>query len=230
MPVGYRGCCPECDHRWDGLRRTFACGHIDFRKPETYRSYSCPRCFVELHVPRRLSRSSWLRWVSENASELTRSPLRFAACELGVRVDPRTLAVIARSPLLFRASERVACILAGAGSRYASVPIDIGAMDCPDCGDPLAIGDLDANPAVCPECESGAASWTGETGPEIAMVDYVPLDDEMVRRVILHLQELAEPSKDFRPESTLALPAAEGWSLLWDRELDGMIGVSECDP
>ena len=97
-----------------------------------------------------------VRWVSENASELTREPLHLAACELGVRADHRGIAVIARSPLLLRVCERVAGILAAAGSRYATVAIDIGTPECPDCGDPLSIGDLDANPSVCPECESRA--------------------------------------------------------------------------
>jgi len=128
MPTNSRGYCLECGHEWDGLRRRIACGRVNFREPETYRCYSCRRCIVDLCVPRRLNRSYWLRWVSENASELTRSPLLFKACELGVCIDRRALVVITRSPLLFRACERVSSILAGARSRYVAVPKDIGMM------------------------------------------------------------------------------------------------------
>jgi hypothetical protein len=227
MPMIYRGYCPECGHEWDGLRRSVVCGHIDFQKPETYRSYSCPRCVVDLYVPRRLTRSAWVRWVSENASELTRSPLRFAACELGVRVDQQALGVIARSPLLFRACERVASILAQARSRYVAVSIDIGTMACPDCGDPLTVGDPDTVHSVCPECESRAARWVSEFCPEIVLVDYSPLDDSDVRRVIHHLKDLAERPKEPLPQSTLALPTIGCRSPLWDRELDGSIHTDE---
>ena len=227
MPVGCRGLCLECGHQWDGLRRAVTCGHVDFQKPETYWSYSCPRCFVDLHVPRRLSRGAWMRWVSENASELTRAPLHFAACDLGVRVDHRALAVIARSPLLLRTCERVAGILAAAGSRYATVAIDIGTLECPDCGDPLLIGDLDANPSVCPGCESPSGSWTDDSGPEAVLVDYFPLEDGVVRRVILHLKELAEPPRKLNSERTPALPSVEVRGSLWDREMDGLLSTKE---
>src|SRR6516164_5059698 len=105
MALGFRGSCGDCGHEWDGHCRVLACGPVDFARPEAYHSYVCPRCFVLLHVARQISRSSFLRWVSQNATEMTRSPLVFHACELGVRVSEQSLAVIARSPLLFEACE-----------------------------------------------------------------------------------------------------------------------------
>ena len=87
MRYRFRGQCSDCGHEWDGLWRRMACGRIDFHDASTYRRYVCTRCEVELDVARFASRSGWLRWVSQNASELTQSPLDFAASELGVRVD-----------------------------------------------------------------------------------------------------------------------------------------------
>ena len=55
----------------------------------------------------------------------------------------------------------------------------------------------------------------------IVMVDYVPLDREDVRQVILHLKRLAEHSVEDHRKRPLALPASEDRGPLWDRELDG---------
>ncbi len=112
MPSQFRGHCLDCGHEWDGIQWWIACGPVDVLKSESYRCYFCPRCFVDLCVPRRLTRSSWLRWITENASEMTRSPLLLGACELGVWIESQALQVISRSPLLFQACERVSGILA----------------------------------------------------------------------------------------------------------------------
>jgi hypothetical protein len=221
MLFGFRGHCLDCGHQWDWLRSRIACGHIDFHKPETYRSYCCPRCFVELDVPRRLNRSSWLRWVSENASELTHSPLHFRTCELGVRVDRQALEVIARSPLLFKACECVASILAGTRSPYVPVSIDIGPMECPQCGDDMAIGDFDTNPLVCPECESPSTRSIKGHAHATCLVDYWPLDGDEIRRVIRHLKEMADHSRGSLFKGEFAVPVSEGRAPLWDRDLDG---------
>ncbi len=221
MASRFRGHCLDCGHEWHGLARRLDCGPIDFQTPATYRCYSCARCCVDLYVPRRLSRSSWLRWVTENASELTRSPLLFRACELGVRVDVQALGVISRSPLLSRACERVSCILAGMRSRYEPAPIDIGTIECPDCGDELAIGCLETSFLVCPDCESQSARAIGEQHPELVLVDYTPLEDDEVRLVIRHLKELAGYHEGHHSTRKLALPTSDGRALLWDRELDG---------
>lgn len=180
MSFSFRGSCLECGHQWDGLCRVYECGQVDFDEPATYRCYFCPRCFVHLYVPRQLNRSSWLRWVYEKATEVTSAPLLFKACELGVRVDLQSLAVIARSPLLFRACERVARILASERSRYLPVPIEIGAMTCTNCDNPMLDGDITRNPLVCPECESKSARSNGQRHPETVFVDYRPLDEDLV--------------------------------------------------
>jgi hypothetical protein len=221
MLFRFHGQCLNCSHEWDGLRRRIACGRIDFHEPDTYWCYSCARCFVELYVPRQLSRGAWLRWVSQNASELTRSPLDFTACELGVSVDQQSLDVISRSPLLFRVCERVSSVLAGTRSRYVPAPIDIGTIECPDCGDPMTLENVDAGHLVCPECENPTAGSTNEQHAGIVLVDYSPLAGEDVRRVILHLEQLAEPLKERGSKRMLALPAFEGSGPLWDRQLDG---------
>jgi hypothetical protein len=220
MLFGCRGYCFDCGHQWDGHRRRIACGHIDLEKPESYRSYFCQRCLLDLLVPRRLARSSWLRWVSENASELTCSPLLFRACELGVTVDRQALEVIARSPLLFRACEMVASILAGTRSSYVPVSIDIGPMECPNCGDLMTIENSDTKPLVCPECESRSTRSMSGHAPGTCLVDYWPLDGEEIRRVILHLKELAGYSRDTDFGEKLASVVPDGQSLLWDQELD----------
>jgi hypothetical protein len=220
MLLGCRGYCLDCGHQWDGHRCRIACGHIDLQKPESYRSYSCQRCLLDLFVPRRLNRSSWLRWVCENASELTRSPLTFTACEFGVRVDRQALEVIARSPLLFRACEIVASILAGTRSSYVPVSIDIGPVECPNCGDAMTFEDLGTKSLVCPECESRSTRSLSGDAPATCSVDYWPLDGEEIRRVILHLKELAGYSQDTDFGGKLAFVVPDGQSLLWDQELD----------
>lgn len=229
MAFRFRGSCPDCGHEWDGLCRGFECGQVDFPRPEGYRCYVCPKCFVHLYVPRQLSRAAYLRWVYENATELNRSPLCFQACELGVMVDEQSLSVIARSPLLFEACERVAGILAGASSRYVPVSIDIGAITCADCCDPMLVGDIETNPLICPHCESRSARSLGDHYPEVVLVDYRPLDGELVRGVILHLERLAGHSSISRSERPLAIKSghdliATGAQLanpLWDFDLDG---------
>ena len=221
MPSRFRGHCLDCGHAWDGLRWSINCGPVDIQDPDAYRCYCCPRCWVDLYVARRLSRSSWLRWVAENASEVTRAPLVFQSCELGVRVDLQALEVIARSPLLFRACERVSVILAGASSRYARVPIDIGTTACPDCGDPMSIGCLATNPLICPKCKRPSARSISEHSDETVLMDYFPLKNDEVRRVIRHLRDLAERPKDHRSDRKLALACSEGRDALWDRDLDG---------
>jgi hypothetical protein len=221
MLFRFRGQCVACGQEWDGLRRRIECGRIDFEEPESHQCYSCARCVVELYASRLESRSSWLRWVSQNASEMTRSHLHFSACELGVTIDLQALEVIARSAILFQACERVSCILAGTRSKYLCASIDIGTMNCPDCSEPLSIGDLDSELLVCPACEGRSATWTGEIEPALVLVDYFPLGDDDVRRMVRHLEELAEPPKTVRTKSLLALPAAEGSGPLWDRQLDG---------
>ncbi len=221
MPSRFRGHCLDCGHEWDGLRWWIACGPIDLQKPETYQCYLCARCFVDLYVARRVSRSSWLRWVSENASETRRSPLLFSACELGVMVDLQAIEVISRSPLLFEACKRVSRILAETRSRYVPVPIDIGTMACPDCGDPMTMGCLGTSFLVCPKCQNQSARSISELHAESVLVDYFPLKDEDVRRVILHLKALAEHPDDHLSKKPLALTTSEKWGSLWDWELDG---------
>ncbi len=174
MLFRFHGQCLDCGHEWDGLRRLILCGPVDHREPDTYRSYRCARCVIELCVQRQLSRSAWLRWVSQNASELSQSPLDFKASELGVTIDLQSLDVISRSPLLFGACESVSNILAGSRSRYAPVAIDIGTPDCPDCGDAMTAGDQHPDSVVCPECENPAALLTGEQHAGTVLVDYSP--------------------------------------------------------
>ncbi len=222
MLFRYRSYCLDCRHQWDWVRSRIECGHIHFQKSETNRWYFCQRCFLDLFVPRRLNRSTWLRWVSENASELSRSPLMFKACELGVVVDRQSLEVIARSPLLFRACEIVASILAGSRSSYVPASIEIGTMECPGCGDRMAIGDFNTDPLACPECESRTTRSIGAPAPVTFLVDYWPLDDKEVRRVVLHLKQLAEYSGDSQIEGKLAFVTSDREGFLWDKELDGL--------
>jgi hypothetical protein len=221
MPAHLRGHCLDCGHDWDGHHWWIACGPVDFRQPESYRCYFCPRCAIDLCVPRRLTRSSWLRWISENASELTRSPLLLRACELGVWIDLQALQVISRSPLLFQACERVSGILAGTGSSYLPVPIDIGMMTCPGCCNLMEIGCLQSSLSVCPQCESQSARTISEDRAESSLVNYSPIDDKEVRRAILHLKTLAQHPEDRRPEKMLAFASPESRGALWDHELDG---------
>ena len=221
MLFRFQGRCRECSHEWDGLRRRFACGQIDFFGHNAYWRYACSRCFVDLSVPRQLSRCAWLRWVSQNASELTRSPLHFTACELGVRVDLQSLDVISRSPLLYRACERISSALAGARSRYLPVAIDVGTIECPDCGDSMTRGYQDARWLICPQCKNLTAESINERHAGIVLGDYSSLAPEDVRRVIVHLERLAEPRMDDGGKRMLSLPAIEGMGPLWDRQLDG---------
>jgi hypothetical protein len=221
MPSRFRGYCLDCGHEWSGLRYRIDCGPIDVQKPETYRRYFCPRCFVDLHVPRQLTRSSWLRWISENASELTRSPLVLSACELGVRIDLQALEVISRSPTLFETCERVSSIISATRSRYVSIPIDIGTVTCRDCGDSMTLGCSESNLLVCPKCECQSARSITEHHDETVQVDYFPLEDEDVGRAILHLKELAEHPHDRHSQKMFALPTFDSRGALWDWELDG---------
>ena len=130
--------------------------------------------------------------------------------------------MISRSPLLFRACEIVANILAGTRSPYLLVSIDIGPMECPKCGDQMTIGDLVTNPLVCPECESHSTRSIWGDAPATSLVDYWPLDGKEIRRVIRHLKEMAGHSRDSYFEGKLAVPVLERRASLWDRDLDGL--------
>jgi hypothetical protein len=208
MRFRFRALCPYCGYAWDGPFIRFDCGWIDFERPESYRSYFCPGCLDHLCVPRELSRRSYLRWVYQNAAETTRAPLDFRACELGVMVDPQSLDVIARSPLLFKACERVARVLGETNWPYVAVPIDIGAMACPDCGDAMCDGSIETTALVCPRCEGASATAFGEEIGESARVAYHPLDDDVVRAIIDHLEALAGRSARDRSEWILCGPEA----------------------
>jgi hypothetical protein len=221
MLFRFRAECLACGHEWDGLRRKIECGRVDFKRPENHQCFSCARCVFELYVPRVLSRNSWLRWVAQNVSELTRAPLQLSACALGVTVDVQTLEVIARSEILLRTCERVSRVLAGAGSRYEPASIDIGPMNCPNCGDELLAGELSAELLLCPVCEDRCATCISESQPAIVQVYYSPLDANDVRIVVRHLGELAEPPMKRLAKTLIALPAADGPGSVWDRELDG---------
>ena len=179
------------------------------------------KCVFELYVPRVLSRSSWLRWVGQNVSEMTRAPLQLSACDLGVTIDVQTLEVIARSEILFRTCEHVSRVLAGAGSRYEPAEIDIGPMNCPHCSEALFTGELNGELLVCPVCEARRVTWISESQPAIVRVDYTPLDANDVRSVIRHLGALAEPPMKRLTKTLLALPVADRLGSVWDRELDG---------
>jgi hypothetical protein len=221
MLFRFHGRCQDCGHEWEGLRRRLACGRIDLGDPDSYQLFRCATCFVELFLPRQLSRAGWLRWVSQNASELTGPPLYFTACELGVRVDMQSLDVISRSPLLFRVCERVSSILAGTRSRYLPVPIDLGSLECPDCGDQITNHEGHADNVVCPECTTPRAVATSEEQAGVVLVDYTPLAAGDVRRMILHLEQLAEPPKENVFKGLPMLSELEGIEPLWDRQLDG---------
>jgi hypothetical protein len=62
---------------------------------------------------------------------------------------------------------------------------------------------------------------TKEQHAGIVPVDYFPLGIEDVRRLVLHLRQLAEPPSAVRTKTVLALPEFEGMEPLWDRQLDG---------
>jgi hypothetical protein len=223
MPLGFRGHCPDCGHVWDGMVWTFACGTtsypwIDlrliwtlfratqetppappprgrarslamavagcgrfcreackagtfFHHPKTYLSYFCARCVLQVRVPRHLSRRYWIAWVTQNATEISRSPLLLEICE------------------------RLARILAGARSPRVPVPIELGAVVCPNCGDSMAIGDIDTNPLVCPQCQSRSARRDLGSPFEIILADYGPPDGAEVRRLIVHLNRLADDTQ-----------------------------------
>ncbi len=53
------------------------------------------------------------------------------------------------------------------------------------------------------------------------MVNYSPIKNEDVRRMILHLAALAEHPEGRRFEKLLALASPESRGALWDQELDG---------
>jgi hypothetical protein len=167
-----------------------------FQHPNTYRRYFCPRCVVQLHLPRLLNRRFWLGWVTENAGYVSHWPLVFRTCEM------------------------VARLLAGARSNYELVAIDPGAIVCPDCGDRMAFGDIHTNPLVCPRCQGRAARRAPGLGG-IILVTPIPAGDDGVRQVIAHLTGLAERPAGSHLKGALAPPTFEGRAPLWDRELDG---------
>jgi hypothetical protein len=231
MAFRFQGSCRDCGHDWEGLCREFECGRVDFAEAESYCGYVCPKCFMQLYVPRQTTRAAFLRWVNENASELCRAPLAFHACELGVRVEEHSLAVIARSPLLFQTCERVARILSEERSPYLSVSIELGSVACAGCGESMLAGDVDSNGLVCPCCESRRARAFGDHHPQKVLVDYQPLDNDVVRGVVCYLNRLAEPVRSTLTSSKRAVlgrgvrelsgTLSRSASPLWDLELDG---------
>jgi hypothetical protein len=167
-----------------------------FQHPKTYRRYFCPRCVVEVCLPRLLNRRFWLGWVSENAGCISHWPLLFTTCEM------------------------VARVLAGARSNDELVAIEPGAIVCPGCGDRMAIGDIHTSPLVCPRCHGRSARRAPGPGG-IIMVTPIPAGEDGVRQVIAHLKGLAEKPVGSHLTGALAPPTVEGPAALWDRELDG---------
>jgi hypothetical protein len=167
-----------------------------FQHPKTYQSYFCPRCVVELRLPRLLNRRFWLGWVTEHAGYISHWQLVFKTCEMFARV------------------------LAGARSNDEIIAIDPGAIVCPDCGDRMAIGDIHTNSLICPKCQGRSARRAPGPGG-IILVDPLPVGDDRVRQVIAHLKGLAEKPAGPHLEGGLTPPTFEGPAPLWDRELDG---------
>jgi hypothetical protein len=94
-------------------------------------------------------------------------------------------------------------------------------MACLDCGIPLARGLTDTDSPVCPKCGGPSARWIDAHHTTGQIVDYLPLDDNLVRSVILHIKRLAEHPKRSHSQRKLAWPQVESQGPLWDRELDG---------
>ena len=126
-------------------------GRVDFDEPENFQCRSCARCVVELYVPRLLCRNSWLRWVSQNASELTRSPLQLSACEFGVTIELEQARGDRRSALFFSLPSGfpASCREPGQDTRSGG-RLNLALMICPDCGQLLGSGELDSQILVLP--------------------------------------------------------------------------------
>ena len=196
------------------------CGRIDETDPAGYRTYACRDCRVLVRVPRSLTRIRWLRWVGESASELTRLPIDFRASEFGVRVDRRALLVISRSTLLFETCEKIAVILAHAPTPYIPVSIELGKLECSNCGQRLTTRASGTN------LELAWSTTTAPAGdPDDAMsrlVDYRPLPADEPRQLVRHFQNLAKHVDDrFSQASGNCAREPSEAHLLWDRTIDG---------
>jgi hypothetical protein len=99
----------------------------------------------------------------------------------------------------------------------------------------MIAGDVESTNLVCPQCHGRSAKSLGDQHPEPVFVDYRPLDVDLVRGVILHLERLAG-----RPRSTLATASlgvkrapeliASGIPVanpMWDNDLDGQSNPAE---
>jgi hypothetical protein len=85
----------------------------------------------------------------------------------------------------------------------------------------MTTGRLETRYWICPNCENPSARSISEHHEENVLVDYFPLKDEAVHRMVLHLKELAECPEDHDAKKVLAIPTAVSQSPLWDWEVDG---------
>src|SRR5215471_1577576 len=111
MPGEFRGRCSDCGHEWNALEFSVSTGEIDYRKPDTYCCYFCPKCCVHLNVPRLIDANSWQRWLAAHAADVRDSRLVSVAC-----------ARISATPTSNR-------------TIYSPKEIDISPLTCPECNE-----------------------------------------------------------------------------------------------
>jgi hypothetical protein len=100
----------------------------------------------------------------------------------------------------------------------------------------MVSGDIETNELICPCCQRRSARSKGGHQVETVLVDYRPLDDELVGGVIHCLTRLAERARNASSKQALsgrsvscidgAAPRAA--SPLWDSELDGKSNPTDC--
>lgn len=129
MAWGYNAVCPDCDHRWEGVKASL---HLGPRahEPDGTRALFCPHCSLRLDLPRALDRKAWQHWYKRFLAE---SPCRTEwVLDLLARID----------------AGFTSC------SWYTPRLIDPGVVACPDCRSPLMPGTSNENHTACPSCGS----------------------------------------------------------------------------
>ena len=137
--------CKACGHRWEALAFSWRAGPHPALPGEDWQQWSCPRCSSSVSIPQRVMRRNWRRWVERE----------WASC------DSRERCLI----------ERIDRNMIG-GGLWLPANVEIGNVDCLECGFAMDTESHQHFRLACPLCGSAVVV------EGCAIVTVVRVDDD----------------------------------------------------